>query len=106
MSRKRITVLGSTGSIGRGALDVAARHPDRFEVVGLTAGANDAVLEAQIEAFRPRVVALRDPDAATRLADRLNGSGPQGLQTGRLCLPEILEIGRSSYFVCILGQMS
>jgi len=77
VSRKRITVLGSTGSIGRGALDVAARHPDRFEVVGLTAGANDAVLEAQIEAFRPKVVALCDPDAAKRLADRLNGSGPK-----------------------------
>jgi 1-deoxy-D-xylulose-5-phosphate reductoisomerase len=85
VSRKRITVLGSTGSVGRGALDVAARHPDRFEVVGLTAGANDEALEAQIAVFRPKVAALCDPAAAARLARRLKGgatrvlSGPEGV---------------------------
>lgn len=77
MSRKRITVLGSTGSIGRSALDVAAAHPDRFEVVGLTAGANDQALEAQIAAFRPGIVALCDPAAAERLSTRLKGAGPK-----------------------------
>jgi len=79
VSRKRITVLGSTGSIGRSALDVAARHPDRFEVVGLTAGANDQALEAQIAAFRPKVAALCDAEAAARLAARLKGGGTKVL---------------------------
>jgi 1-deoxy-D-xylulose-5-phosphate reductoisomerase len=85
VTRKRITVLGSTGSVGRGALDVAALHPDRFEVVGLTAGANDRALEAQIAAFQPKVVALSDPAAARRLAERLKGgatrvlAGPEGI---------------------------
>ena len=37
MKRQRITVLGSTGSIGTNTLDVVARHPDRFEVFALTA---------------------------------------------------------------------
>jgi 1-deoxy-D-xylulose-5-phosphate reductoisomerase len=39
--RRRLTILGSTGSIGRQALDVVSRYPERFELVGLSAG-NDA----------------------------------------------------------------
>jgi len=83
MSRKRITILGATGSIGRSALDVAARHPDRFEIVGLAAGANDRVLAEQIAAFRPEVAALESAEAAARLQDRCGStqvlSGPEGL---------------------------
>jgi 1-deoxy-D-xylulose-5-phosphate reductoisomerase len=83
MTRKRITILGATGSIGRSALDVAARHPDRFEIVGLAAGSNDRLLAAQIAAFRPKLAALEDPEAAARLAGRCGAtalrSGPGGL---------------------------
>ena len=45
--RKRVAILGSTGSIGRQALDVIARHPDRFEVVGLGAGRNTGIRPAE-----------------------------------------------------------
>jgi 1-deoxy-D-xylulose-5-phosphate reductoisomerase len=55
--RKRVAVLGSTGSIGRQALDVIARHPERFEVAGLAAGRNVDLLAEQIAAFRPGVSA-------------------------------------------------
>ena len=51
---KRIAVLGSTGSVGRQALDVIAQLPERFEVVGLAAGRNTSVLAQQIAEFRPR----------------------------------------------------
>jgi 1-deoxy-D-xylulose-5-phosphate reductoisomerase len=54
---KRIAILGSTGSIGRQALDVIARHPQRFAVVGLAAGRNVDLLAEQIARFGPRVVA-------------------------------------------------
>jgi 1-deoxy-D-xylulose-5-phosphate reductoisomerase len=54
---KRIAILGSTGSIGTQALDVIARHPERFEVVGLAAGRNLELLARQVAMFRPRVVA-------------------------------------------------
>jgi 1-deoxy-D-xylulose-5-phosphate reductoisomerase len=54
--RKRVAILGSTGSIGRQALDVIARHPERFEVVGLAAGRNVELLAEQVARFRPRVV--------------------------------------------------
>jgi 1-deoxy-D-xylulose-5-phosphate reductoisomerase len=55
-SRKRVAILGSTGSIGRQALDVIGRYPDRFEVVGLAAGRNIALLSEQVAMFRPPVV--------------------------------------------------
>ncbi|WP_144765277.1 1-deoxy-D-xylulose-5-phosphate reductoisomerase [Curtobacterium sp. 9128] len=61
--RRRIIVLGSTGSIGTQALDVVARNPDRFEVVGLTAGTNADVVAAQAAAFDVRDTALGAADA-------------------------------------------
>ncbi|MDQ6942436.1 MAG: 1-deoxy-D-xylulose-5-phosphate reductoisomerase, partial [Candidatus Eremiobacteraeota bacterium] len=54
--RKRVAILGSTGSIGCQALDVIARHPERFEVVGLAAGRNVELLAEQAARFGPHVV--------------------------------------------------
>jgi 1-deoxy-D-xylulose-5-phosphate reductoisomerase len=56
LERKRVAILGSTGSIGRQALDVIERHPERFEVVGLAAGRNVELLAEQTARFAPRVV--------------------------------------------------
>jgi len=64
---KKLVLLGSTGSIGDSTLQLAADFPDRFEVVGLTAGSNNDKLLSQIRRFRPRVAALADPAAADRL---------------------------------------
>jgi len=64
---KKIVLLGSTGSIGANALQLAADFPDRFQVVGLTAGSNNDKLLAQIRRFRPRSAALADEAAADRL---------------------------------------
>ena len=57
VKRKRVAILGSTGSIGTQALDVIARHPERFEVVALAAGRNVDLLAEQIAAFHPAVTA-------------------------------------------------
>ncbi|MCX7894174.1 MAG: 1-deoxy-D-xylulose-5-phosphate reductoisomerase, partial [Burkholderiales bacterium] len=54
MRRQRIAVLGATGSIGRSTLDVAARHPDRFEIVALTANRHGAALLDLAAQHRPR----------------------------------------------------
>ena len=51
--RKRLVILGSTGSIGQQALDVVRAHPDRFRVTGLAAGRNRDLLRAQLAEFRP-----------------------------------------------------
>jgi 1-deoxy-D-xylulose-5-phosphate reductoisomerase len=56
VAKKRVAILGSTGSIGRQALDVISRFPGRFEVVGLAAGRNTALLAEQTAQFSPAVV--------------------------------------------------
>jgi 1-deoxy-D-xylulose-5-phosphate reductoisomerase len=56
--RKRIAILGSTGSIGRQTLEVVAWHPERFEVVGLAARSDAPLFREQVRRFRPRLAAL------------------------------------------------
>jgi 1-deoxy-D-xylulose-5-phosphate reductoisomerase len=61
--RRRLTILGSTGSIGRQALDVVSRYPERFEIVGLSAGNDARALALQAAEFRPEYVALESTEA-------------------------------------------
>jgi 1-deoxy-D-xylulose-5-phosphate reductoisomerase len=56
--RRCLTILGSTGSVGRQALDVVRAHPDLFDVVGLSAGKNASLLRRQAAEFDPELVAL------------------------------------------------
>jgi 1-deoxy-D-xylulose-5-phosphate reductoisomerase len=72
--RRRVTLLGSTGSIGTQALDVIARHPGRFRVEGLAAGGNVDRLCEQARVFDVPRVALADPAAAARARGLLPGS--------------------------------
>ncbi len=53
-----IVILGSTGSIGRQALEIVDRHPHRFRVVGLTAHSNDQLLIEQVKRYRPQMAGL------------------------------------------------
>lgn len=59
----RVAILGSTGSVGRSALEVMSRHPERFRVVALAANRSVAVLREQAELHRPRRVVIADPGA-------------------------------------------
>ncbi|GKI15538.1 1-deoxy-D-xylulose 5-phosphate reductoisomerase [Oscillospiraceae bacterium] len=68
---KRITLLGSTGSIGTQSLEVA--RAQGYKVTGLAAGRNIDLLEAQIAEFRPACVAVADPAACRALQGRLAG---------------------------------
>ena len=68
--RRRLTILGSTGSIGRQALDVVRRYPDRFDLVGLSAGNDARALAAQATEFGPEYVALESKEIGP-----LEGSG-------------------------------
>lgn len=67
---ENIAVLGSTGSIGKNTLEVAARLSHRFRVVGLAAGLNIACLEEQIERFWPKIVSVEEPEDAARLRQK------------------------------------
>lgn len=72
---KRLTILGSTGSIGRNTLDVVSCNREDFKVVALTAGRNLDLLEKQIRSFSPEVVAVADKETADSLSKRINGVG-------------------------------
>jgi 1-deoxy-D-xylulose-5-phosphate reductoisomerase len=82
---RRLTILGATGSIGDSALDVVARHPDRFEVTALAANANWEKLAAHCRQFRPACAALLDPAAAASLSRVV---AEEGLCTRVLAGPE------------------
>ncbi|HBJ75326.1 MAG TPA: 1-deoxy-D-xylulose-5-phosphate reductoisomerase [Syntrophaceae bacterium] len=68
---KKITILGSTGSIGVSALDVLEKNPRKFRVAALAAGHNVVLLARQILKFRPAVVSVRTRQDARRLCDML-----------------------------------
>ncbi|MBE6094563.1 MAG: 1-deoxy-D-xylulose-5-phosphate reductoisomerase [Schwartzia succinivorans] len=70
---KRLAILGSTGSIGTQALDVARSHPELFRVTVLAANTNDSLIERQIEEFCPLAAVLADAEAAERLRSRYRG---------------------------------
>ena len=80
---KRLLILGSTGSIGTQALDVVARAPEAFELVGLSAERSHEALIEQARAHRVTRVALTDADAAARAAEAWTEGevlrGPEGL---------------------------
>ncbi|MEJ2696083.1 MAG: 1-deoxy-D-xylulose-5-phosphate reductoisomerase [Candidatus Sulfobium sp.] len=86
---KRLTILGSTGSIGRSALDIVARHGEDFRVVGLTAGKNIDLFERQIRLFKPEIVAVADKKDADRLRKRVGGPdidfGVEGIRRVASC---------------------
>ncbi len=70
-SLRRLAVLGSTGSIGTQALEVAALHRDRFEVVALTAYRSREKLFEQVRAFRPKLAGLVEPIALSDIPEDL-----------------------------------
>ncbi|CAH2774621.1 MAG: 1-deoxy-D-xylulose 5-phosphate reductoisomerase (EC [Candidatus Burkholderia crenata] len=73
--QKRLTLLGSTGSIGGSTLDVVARHPDRFKVYALTAHRNGDKLVDQCVRFQPEVAVVGDADTAAKVAAALRAQG-------------------------------
>ncbi len=69
---KRLSILGSTGSIGQNTLDVVSRNEKNFKVVALAAGKNIDLLEKQIRTFSPDIVAVADKKTADSLSKRIN----------------------------------
>ncbi len=70
---KAISILGSTGSVGRSTLDVVDSYPDRLRVVGLAAGSNVDLLATQIARYSPELVSVRSEEDAALLRARFPG---------------------------------
>ncbi len=76
-SVETVTILGATGSIGQQTLDVLARHPERYRVLGLTAGHRWRELAEHCLTWRPRFAALADEQAAALLRNHLREAGSE-----------------------------
>ncbi|WP_456448101.1 1-deoxy-D-xylulose-5-phosphate reductoisomerase [Thiolapillus sp.] len=72
-----VSILGSTGSIGKSTLDVLARHPDRYRVVAMSANSDVEGMRRQCLAHRPSLVAMADHASAEALADLLAAEAPE-----------------------------
>jgi 1-deoxy-D-xylulose-5-phosphate reductoisomerase len=81
MTKRRIAILGSTGSIGRSALSVVDAHPDRLRVVALAGGGNAALLAEQVVRYGVRSAAVATAAAAAELGARLADAGARAAIT-------------------------
>lgn len=79
--RKRLAVIGSTGSIGVQALDVARKNPDRIEIVALAAGSNQKLLLEQYHEFKPQYIGVADPGIYPGVAAECSCWTGQGTET-------------------------
>lgn len=101
---RKISILGSTGSIGTQTLDVIAMHPESFEVDGLAAGTNTALLLEQVRRFHPRRVSV----ATKELADEIRSSLPSDIElySGNEGLVEVAAGGDADMVVtAVMGSV-
>ena len=88
--KQRLVILGSTGSVGTSTLDVVARHPDRFEVLALTAATQVPLLLQQCLQFQPRFAVMVSAPHAQELAAQLAAHGaPTRVLQGDAALSEV-----------------
>lgn len=100
---KKITILGSTGSIGLSALDVIEKNPQRFQVEALTAGRNIKLLRKQIEKFKPKVVAVSNKETALRLRASLTNSNKVKVLYGEEGLKEVASFSSSDMVISAIA---
>jgi 1-deoxy-D-xylulose-5-phosphate reductoisomerase len=91
---KKISVLGSTGSIGVNTLDVAERNPSQFKIVALAGGNNIEVLADQINKFRPKLVSVLNPENIDPLKKAIHGTSPEILsgEEGAIAVASVQEV--------------
>jgi 1-deoxy-D-xylulose-5-phosphate reductoisomerase len=76
---KRISILGSTGSIGRSTLSVVESYPERFEVIALAAGRNVEATLAQAQQWKPQLISVASEEDAGTLRTKLRNAGLSGV---------------------------
>lgn len=103
MNKQSVVVLGSTGSIGTSTLDVVARHPERFDVLALTAATQVDKMLAQCLKFRPAFAVMASPEHGRDLADQLRA---QGSTTQVLTGPDALvEVAAHERADCVMAAI-
>ena len=102
MSRRKLSILGATGSVGSSTLDLVERHPERFEVVALTAAKNVAALADAARRTSANLAVIDDPTLLSELEERLEGSGCRAA-TGREALNEAAAGDADLVMAAIVG---
>jgi 1-deoxy-D-xylulose-5-phosphate reductoisomerase len=104
---RSLAILGSTGSIGRSALDVVESAPDRFRVVALAAGRSVERLAEQIAACKPELVSVSGPEQAEKLRALLPKSAPRvRIVTGSEGLDEVASFpGADTVVGALVGAL-
>jgi len=99
-----VTVLGATGSIGTSTLDVLARHPERFQVVALTANRDLQGMARLCREHHPRYAAMADPDSAERLRLALRASGDTEVEVlaGAAALEQLAALPEVDYVMAAI----
>lgn len=98
--KKRLAILGSTGSIGINTLEVVRQHPDQFEVIALAAGGNVEELVKQVEEFKPKLISMSSKDAVEEV--KLRVSDPVRTTYGEEGLTEVATHPDATYLVSAL----
>ncbi len=101
--KKKITILGSTGSVGISTLEIIEAHPDKFELVGLTINSNFKRLREQVKKFRPKVVSIKN-DFAYKEFKKINSDKNLIILGGNSCLVEILDYKVDFLMAAIVGS--
>lgn len=96
----KISLIGSTGSIGRQVVDVALRHKDKFKIITLAAGGNAKLLEEQANLLHPEVIALADPEKACEIKELPKGTV---LYTGENAVLHAVSEKSDIVFVAVSG---
>ena len=101
--KKKITVFGSTGSVGNSTLDIINLHQDKYELIGLTINRDYKQLLAQIEKHKPKVVAIKDPTALKLFKKEFSCTNVKVLG-GENCLLDILDFETNFIMAAIVGS--
>ncbi|MGY0833475.1 1-deoxy-D-xylulose-5-phosphate reductoisomerase [Azospirillum argentinense] len=99
---RRVTIFGSTGSVGTQTVDLVAREPERFPVEALTANRNVALLAEQARQLRPKLAVVADPAAYADLKEALAGTGVEAA-AGPQAMAEAAERPADWVMAAIVG---
>jgi 1-deoxy-D-xylulose-5-phosphate reductoisomerase len=89
LKKQKLAILGSTGSIGTQALDIVRQHPDKFEVIALTANSNWKLLAEQVKEFNPKYALIGNKRHAKDLE---NECSQTNILNGKEDLPELASL--------------
>lgn len=100
--KKKVTIFGSTGSVGVSTLDIITAHEEKFEIVGLTINQNYKKLLEQVELFKPKVVAIKSEFAYKEFCKQYSGKNLKIL-SGKSCLIDVLDFDVDFVMAGIVG---